>query len=129
MSTEDIVRRAGAIFARHPEVHLALLFGSHARGQAGPRSDIDLAVAGSDVDQLRLAGELSLGLGAEVDVVDLADVGYSLLKAIHRDGVVVHRRDAAAEASWRLRVLLTIETDGPLLDRMRDAYLERMAGR
>jgi len=30
--------------ARHPEVHRVVLIGSFARGQGGPRSDIDLVV-------------------------------------------------------------------------------------
>ena len=37
------------------DVHLAILFGSRARGRARPDSDVDLAVQGEDLDLLALA--------------------------------------------------------------------------
>lgn len=46
--TEEVVRRA--IERLHPKVrvHQAILFGSHARGEADPWSDVDLAVVSPD---------------------------------------------------------------------------------
>lgn len=62
------------IFERHPEIVVAYLFGSRARGTAGPMSDYDFALQLSDGAG---AFELSSGVGAELSVVlgvDAVDV-------------------------------------------------------
>ena len=118
------IRRA---LAGRPDVRLALVFGSIARGTARDDSDVDLAIDAPGVDRLALARDLSLAVGREVDVVDLASAGYPLLAAIVRDGVVVAAHAAGAEARWRTRALLALETDRPWFERMRDAYLARLA--
>lgn len=38
------------VFARFPEIHRALLFGSRAKGTHKPGSDIDLAIVGEGID-------------------------------------------------------------------------------
>jgi len=118
------IRRA---LAGRADVRLALVFGSIARGTARDDSDVDLAIDAPGVDRLALARDLSLAVGREVDVVDLASAGYPLLAAIVRDGVVVAAHAAGAEARWRTRALLALETDRPWFERMRDAYLARLA--
>ena len=112
---------------RH-DVRLALLFGSRARGRARPGSDADLAVEAEGVDLIRLACELSDATGTEVEVVDLKEASYPLLKAVVRDGVVVHEAEPGAAARWRSRAIAQLETDRPWFERMRDAYLARLAG-
>jgi len=82
------------------DVRLAILFGSTARGTAGPGSDVDVAVLARGTDTLALARDLSRVLGREVQVVDLESVGYPMLQAIVRDGVVVAEQ-RRAEARWR----------------------------
>lgn len=116
----------GALAGR-ADVRLALVFGSAARGTAREDSDIDLAVDAPGLDLLVLARDLSLAVGREVDVVDLADPGYPLLAAIVRDGVVVAEGERGAAARWRTRALLTLETDRAWFERMRDAYLAKLA--
>lgn len=120
----ETVRRA---LERRPDVRLALVFGSAARGTARADSDVDLAVDAPGIDRLALARDLSLALEREVDVVDLGAAGYPLLAAIVRDGVVVAEHAPGAEARWRTRALLALETDRPWFERMRDAYLARLA--
>lgn len=109
-------------------VHLALLFGSRARGRSRPDSDLDLAVQGEDLDRLALARDLSLATGHEVDVVDLAAVGFPLLNAIARDGIFVHQGRPGAAGRWLSHTLMILETDRPNYERMRDAYLRKLAG-
>ena len=113
--------------AQRPDVRLALLFGSVARGRARPDSDLDVAVLGRDLDLPTLAADLSLAAGREVDVVDLAEAGYPLLRALLRDSVVLHQGAPGAAADWRTRAILETETDRPWFERMRDAYLKRLA--
>ncbi len=74
---EVTVEQAGAVLAASPSVLFAYLFGSLARGTAGPLSDIDVAVylkegADSGEVKLDLAAGLMLALGTDrVDVVVL----------------------------------------------------------
>ncbi|MBX3225326.1 MAG: nucleotidyltransferase domain-containing protein [Labilithrix sp.] len=62
-SLRDAVRAA---VAATPGLELALVFGSAARGEEGPASDLDVAVLG-DLDRFELAGRLSLATGREVE--------------------------------------------------------------
>jgi predicted nucleotidyltransferase len=109
------------------EVRVAVLFGSEARNDAGPGSDVDLAVLGDGLDLFALGAELALTLGREVDVVDLHDVSIPLAEELVRDGIVVYEGTPGAGALWRSRTLATLETDRPWFARMRDAYLSRLA--
>ncbi len=108
-------------------MELAVLFGSQARGRARPDSDLDVAVQGKGLDLLALAYELSLATRKEVDVVDLARVGYPLLNAIARDAVFVHQGRPGAAGRWLSHTLAQLETDRPWYERMRDAYLRKLA--
>lgn len=121
------------VLARHPEIRLALLFGSRARGVAAPAADLDLAVEvtrGEELDRLGLMAELTSATGLEVDVVDVTPgrrVGYPLLAALVRDAVVVHEGERHSGAEFRTRALLETSLDRPWYERMRDAYLDRLA--
>lgn len=109
-------------------VRLALLFGSRARGRAREGSDADVAVLGKDLDVLELAADLSAAAKVEVDVVSLdKDLGYPLLNALLRDSIVLHEGERGAAATWRTRAILQTETDRPGYERMRDAYLKKLA--
>ncbi len=109
------------------DVRLALLFGSEARGTAGPASDVDVAVLAPGVDLLTLAAQFREAVNREVDVVSLEDVNIPLLMELVRDAIVVHEGVRGASATWRFHALLTLETDGPWYRRMRDAFLARLA--
>ncbi len=109
------------------DVRLAMLFGSRARGRERPDSDADVAVLGDALDSLALAGDLSLATGVECDVVDLRNAGYPLLKAVLRDGIVVHEGRRGEQARWRSSAIARVELDRPWFERMRDAYLRRLA--
>jgi predicted nucleotidyltransferase len=109
------------------DIRLALLFGSRARGRARPGSDADVAVLGRGLNLLELAADLSAAAHIEVDVVSLADPGYPLLNALLRDSIVLHEGERGAAATWRSHALLEAELDRPGYERMRDAYLKRLA--
>lgn len=86
----------------HPEIELALLFGSQARDRARPDSDVDVAISAQPFDRLGLIHDLSAATGRTVDV-DLDRASYVLNVALLRDGVLLHQADRHAEARWRVR--------------------------
>lgn len=127
MERDSLLTRLHELLEGRP-VELALLFGSRATGRASPDSDVDLAVIAPGEDLLQLASDLSAALGLEVEVVSLDDPPYPLLKRIVREGTVVSEGTRGAEARWRTRSLLILDTDRAWYARMRDSYLERVAG-
>lgn len=128
MAVDDPVMEAlRQALAGRKDVRLALLFGSRARGRARPDSDADVAVLGKNLDLLALASDLSRAADVEVDVVSLDDPGYPLLNALLRDGLLLHEAEPGTAATWRSRAWLQAETDRPWFERMRDAYLRRLA--
>lgn len=81
-------------FARERGARRVILFGSRARGDALPKSDIDLAVEGC-ADFAGLEEDLRERLWSllQVDVVNLdAHVSQELLDDIHRDGVTLYEK-------------------------------------
>jgi len=79
-----------AALAPHPEVRLAILFGSLATGQGHHGSDVDLAIdAGQPLEpeaKMSLMAELAEYTGRPVDLIDLQTVGGPLLGQILRYG-------------------------------------------
>lgn len=80
-------------------ITVAVLYGSHARGEATGDSDIDLAVAfDDDLDsaartraRLRLIERLSAELRTdEVDVVPISQTGAALRRSIHEEGIIIY---------------------------------------
>jgi uncharacterized protein len=99
-TVKEMVRRIVARF----EPDRIVLFGSHARGQAGPDSDVDLLVVmpvqGSKrAQQVRIRLELR-GLGVAKDVVvvtpeeadRLKEIPGTIVRPAFREGKVVYER-------------------------------------
>ena len=120
----EVLRRA---LESRKDVRLAMLFGSRALGRARPGSDVDVAVDAPGVDLGTLAADLSQAVGLEVDVVDLREAGYPLLKAVLRDGIFVHQGQAGALGSWRSQAIARVELDRPWFERMRDGFSRKLA--
>lgn len=116
------------IFAAHPGVKLAWLFGSRARGTARKDSDFDFAVVG-DFDLLALRADLDKVLHREVDVVDLNRESLPLMKAVIEDGQLVYEGKPGALGDWTFRVHSILDLDWPNYTRMRDSYLQGLAER
>ncbi len=80
-----------AVLTRHPEIRLAILFGSIATGRASRESDVDLAVAAEralNVDEkMALMAELAEATGRPIDLIDLHTVGEPLLAQIIKRGL------------------------------------------
>jgi predicted nucleotidyltransferase len=52
--TENAITRICGVFSKHPEVEKVILYGSRAKGNYKPGSDIDLTLLGQDLTQLIL---------------------------------------------------------------------------
>ena len=101
---EALAGKLRSLMAQRPEVLFAYLFGSRARGQAGPLSDTDVAVyvdpALDLLDaRLRVIEALMRLLGDErVDVVTLNNAAPDLRHAVISDGVVIKEEKALRTA-------------------------------
>ena len=88
MASLDKVYKQIEVFARECDAEKVVLFGSRARGDNLPKSDIDIAVAGCrDLIEERLDTLL------DVDVVNLDEsLSQQLLDEIARDGVILYEK-------------------------------------
>lgn len=83
---------------REHGVSFALLFGSHVKGKAHPRSDVDLAIwSPGPVDEWTLRGALP----DAVDVLDLKRAPEGLAGRVAMTGVVVLDDDPRARIRWQ----------------------------
>jgi predicted nucleotidyltransferase len=86
-SIETLIQVA---LAQHPEIRLAILFGSLAAGQGRYDSDVDLAIdAGQPLEteaKMALMAELAERTGRPVDLIDLRTIGEPLLGQILKHG-------------------------------------------
>ena len=91
---EEITARLRDIAEVLPDLELLVLFGSHARGRATPRSDVDVAVQARDVADLD-AMYLALAprfRSDRLDLVDLRRAGPTLAFQVARHGVLLYER-------------------------------------
>src|SRR5438093_6369661 len=86
VTTQEVLH----VLKNHPDVRLAILFGSLASGRQTTESDLDLAVdAGRPLDlslKMSLISELADRIGRPVDLVDLRSAGEPLLGQVLRYG-------------------------------------------
>jgi predicted nucleotidyltransferase len=100
-----LVDELASVLATRPEICEAYLFGSQARGDSRPHSDVDVAVyvdpavpmnTGFGID-CEIAADLMKALGTnDIDVVLLNRAGPLLYHRVLRDGIRVLARDLAA---------------------------------
>jgi hypothetical protein len=99
----DLEARIRRPLSARPEILEAYLFGSRARGDAQPHSDIDIAIFVSDMPtspfgyEAELVTDLMTALGSErVDLVLLNRAGPLLYHRVLRDGTRLLSRDLRA---------------------------------
>lgn len=113
-SIEDIIKSLSTVFERYGSIRFAYLFGSVAKGEVAPLSDIDVAVYLSNVDpgalfdiKLSLYGDICRALNRnDVDLVVLNTVANNMLiEDIIRHGVVIYDRDIEAREDYEVTSL------------------------
>ena len=85
------------VLARHGSVERATLYGSRAKGNFKPGSDIDLTLTGPNLattDLLKIAGELDdlpLPYRVDLSLIDTIE-DPNLIEHIERVGIIFYRR-------------------------------------
>jgi len=94
---EDTIEKINRVFAACPEIERVILYGSRAKGNFRPGSDIDLTIVGdrvswsrllnieNELDDLLLPFKIDLSLMRQID-------NQNLLAHIERVGVVFYER-------------------------------------
>ncbi len=95
--TTDEIKRIVEPVAREYGVGRLSLFGSYARGEAGPDSDIDIRLIDGyqDWGWFKLAGfmgRLEERLGTKVDVIPCDPSAHEFLDAIRNDEVIIYEQ-------------------------------------
>jgi len=103
-------RLGAALRERREGILAAYLFGSEARGEAGPGSDVDVAVlyaeappGALDSPPRRLERELERLLGRTVEVVALNTAPPDLVHRVLRDGRLLLEEDRSARIRFEVR--------------------------
>lgn len=96
----EAVSKIGGVLAAHPEVESAILYGSRAKGDYKPGSDIDLTLLGEQLDHhdlLKIMGELDdLLLPYTIDLSIFHMIDHEALRDhIQRVGQEFYRRQNA----------------------------------
>lgn len=110
MDRSRILADLQQLLGAEPRVVAAWLFGSLARDEAGPGSDVDVGILchrrGSGPVDLefveRLRGQIEDVLRREVDLVVLDDAPADLVYRVLRDGVLLAERDPRARVEFQL---------------------------
>ena len=96
-----MVARLREILSKYPSVKLAYLFGSYARGDARPLSDLDIAVLAEDLGVvLDVSAEVSKTLNIDEDrvsVVDMRLLDPLLILKIVEEGVEIVNRGVSLQ--------------------------------
>ncbi len=127
MDTAAVRKVLGEYLQAHPDgLVAAYLFGSAARGTAGPRSDIDVAMLYRTTPPptleglpLDLEGRLERLLGHPVQVVVLNTAPVGLVHRILRDGLLVLDQDPRARIRFEVRARNEFFDLQPILSRYR----------
>jgi len=98
-----------AVLTALPDCWAIYVYGSFARGDEWPRSDIDLAVLlppGRKIDDLLgLISEISTRTHRDVDLVDLRKIGNVLLREVLEDGHALFVSKPDAVLAWEANAM------------------------
>jgi predicted nucleotidyltransferase len=134
-TTQTYIAISQPYFASRGDVSLAYLFGSVARGEAGPLSDVDVAVLlVGDPDEeicsearLDIIGDLMHLLSTnEVDVLILNQSPLALRYAVLRDGVPLFVRSRKDAVDFRIRTLNEYFDFAPMIQKYQRIFFEKI---
>lgn len=94
---DEVVEAISKIFQKYPEVEKAILYGSRARGNFKPSSDIDFTLQGASLDQTTLnkisweLDDLLLPYTFDLSIYDQIR-NFDLLEHIQRVGILFYSK-------------------------------------
>lgn len=92
-SLSDTIKNELILLAKKYDIQKIILFGSRARCDNKPTSDIDLAVSGGNVSRFRCDVDDETETLLMFDIVNLDEpVQQELLKSIEREGIVIYEK-------------------------------------
>ena len=118
---------AGALAA----VQLAVLFGSTARGQRRPESDVDVGVLldpGTPAIRLHAQAALGRAAGRDVHVIYLDEAPPLLRFEIARDGVVLVERTPDLWTDFKAKAMVDWWDWAPTARKIHRAAIQRLRG-
>lgn len=129
MRTSASLERLTRILENFPEVDLAVLFGSAARGSQSAESDIDLGLRltleAPDLRR-RIRNALGRALERDVDLVPLDASPPQLRFEIARDGIPLVERREHAWADFQARAMIDWWDWAPIARRIHAAAIHRL---
>lgn len=126
-------RKLQEVLETSPEVELAVLFGSAARGGTRPDSDVDVGIqmskghvhpTASRMAELERA--LAVAAGRPVDLVDLGEAPPLLRFEIAKHGILLIERRPYAWADFRYHAMQDWWEFAPIARRFQDAAIRRV---
>lgn len=103
-----LVDDLNSVLQKHPQIELAILFGSHAAGRALPTSDLDIAVAANHQlearEKMAVIDDLALAVRCPVDLIDLTAVSGPILQQALTKGRLLLNRQPALRAKLTLKM-------------------------
>lgn len=129
-SKQELIERARSVLSGQEGLKFAFLYGSVARGRAGPLSDVDVGVFHDPPrrDLRRLHPSLTEALGTDrLDLVQLNGAGPLLRQRVLRDGLPILVDDPAALTRFRYLSQLDYLDTAPLRQLWWSAFRQRWA--
>lgn len=134
VSVSDLAQRLATVVGRPgPEIDCVYLFGSTARGERGPLSDIDVGILFSGLTPAARRLDLAASVGEDVerltkstvDVVILNDAPPAVRHRIVRDGLLLFAIDERRRVDFESRSIDEFLDFQPVLVRYDQQLLER----
>lgn len=125
--------RVQDFLAKQPDIMLAVVFGSMARGEAGPDSDLDLAIYSDPAPlparrKLALISELSKITGRPIDLVDLRSADVLIRREALTSGKRLFARNDHIHGDELSRMVMDAEDFLPYFKRSMQQRRERWIG-
>jgi predicted nucleotidyltransferase len=125
----ELVKRLQQVAASWPEIRLAVLFGSAARGEAGPGSDVDLGLILEPYSAsvlFRVESALGRGAGRPVHVILLDDASPLLRFEVSRDGVLLREREEGLWTEFKARAMVDWWDWAPTARKIQRGIIQRL---
>ncbi|ODU09362.1 MAG: DNA polymerase III subunit beta [Rubrivivax sp. SCN 71-131] len=132
MLESSLLERVRTVLTALPEIELAFVFGSAAKGRLRVDSDLDVAVQTREpldaAAKFALIGDLALATGRAVDLIELGSAGTALLGQILNHGQRVLGSEAE-HARLLTRYLIDVADFMPCVERLQRERRRAWIGR